>query len=646
MKLNNDYWHSLDKAATFCHTTHSNVNEMAGEIGISHGMGDLVQGFKSKIFAGASHVELGFTGKGKGYLGQGSTTPETFGSKQREDIRQLKKVNDVTISVHATPGFTGVAGFTQKGFSDEERENNIFEIKKAVEFAADTAEGGPVVFHVGEYVRPISEYKEFQYYPGEAKEKIYPLVDKRTGQIFKVVREDEEIWVPNPKIGPDGKPIVKVIKDSRGKEHKSPVYEYDPITKEIRGEAYKFTEYFKQKQQENPDLTKEQAAVHFYKETVNAEIEHAKGQADEYELVYKDALEDKEKITKALQGFEELYKRVDPSELWRLKEKIQQKYQFIPPEEKDPIAYLKDKLVEVDKRLAYGREVAVSSRRNAERLDKDLRNIDNMHGYAIDKTADSIARSAIHAYDIEKQKGLKEPIYISPENLMPEWGYGNHPEELKNIVLESRKKMVDLLTKPEITLADGSKERNYSYRPGVTEAQAEHLAGQHIKATFDVAHAYLWKKFFKGDPSKSPDENRKDFDKWILDQAKELQRAGVLGHLHISDNFGYHDEHLSPGQGQVPVGEFIRELKSEGYKGKIIAEIGGQPQGKEHEVMTEAWAHASDLYAPIYRTDIIARSWADIGGGYFGRTQSPGFLVGEATPNQQDWVFYSQVPLE
>src|SRR3989344_7014149 len=116
MKLNNDYWHNMDRVAECC-TSDVNVDSLASNIGVSHGVDDLVQGMKSKVFAGASHVELGFTGKGKGYLAGGQTTPGMFGTEQRRDIRQMSKINDVSVSTHATVAVTGLAGQTGKGAS-------------------------------------------------------------------------------------------------------------------------------------------------------------------------------------------------------------------------------------------------------------------------------------------------------------------------------------------------------------------------------------------------------------------------------------------------------------------------------------------------------------------------------------------------
>ena len=46
---------------------------------------------------------------------------------------------------------------TQEGFSKGAQENTKHEIDRALSFAADVAQGGPVVVHVGEFQRPIFE---------------------------------------------------------------------------------------------------------------------------------------------------------------------------------------------------------------------------------------------------------------------------------------------------------------------------------------------------------------------------------------------------------------------------------------------------------------------------------------------------------
>lgn len=627
VELDKKYWHSMDKQAA------QNLGVDAREIGISHGMGDVLEGFKSKIFTGSHHVELGFTGAGKGNLGSGSTTPEMFGKDVREDIRQLSKINKVQVSTHATVGITGLAGQTQRGFDEAEREKSIHEIKRAVDFAAETGNGGPVVFHTGEFPRSVANVpgEKFEAYPGEKEKAVHYLVNKDTGQIFQTVREDEEIWLPVP-VKKDGKIVYAKNPDGSDREITMPgetkptkIPEY-ALDKEQNLEIRKLTFSDFKKELKTPDQ-KRKAAKLFFEKTLLAEREHAMGQAEQYEMAYKDGLEDRKKVLQAIKFYQDLKGQMKEEDYWKLAKEVPQRYQFIPPDVTDPIPYLHSKLRESEKHMSYGKEIAVSSRKQAARLKKDWENTQLMEEYGIAKSADSIGRLGIYAYDKEKQNKLENPLFVAPENLFPEWGYGGHPQELKELVIQSRAQM-------EKKLVD---ER------GMNRGEAKKLAEDHIKATFDVAHANMWKKFFKGDPNKSIEENDKSFKKWLVDEAGKLQKEGILGHVHLSDNFGYNDEHLTSGQGNVPIKEFVEKIKLEGYKGKMVGEIGAQPQGRVHEALTGPW---KVLNSPIYRTDVTSQTWTDIENSYFGRTRSPSYVVGEFAPDQREWTLYSGVPLE
>jgi len=168
---------------------------------------------------------------------------------------------------------------------------------------------------------------------------------------------------------------------------------------------------------------------------------------------------------------------------------------------------------------------------------------------------------------------------------------------------------------------------------------AANIAKKHIKATFDIGHANTWKKFFKANPGENPDQVDKRFNKWLVGEVTKLTKDGIIGHVHITDNFGYYDEHVTPGEGSAPIKEFVKELKKSGYKGKMIIE----PAHQDYQAMTGAWR---TLNSPIYRIDGSTQSWTDISGSYFGRTSSPGYLVGEYAPDPKEWTFWSETKLE
>jgi hypothetical protein len=208
---------------------------------------------------------------------------------------------------------------------------------------------------------------------------------------------------------------------------------------------------------------------------------------------------------------------------------------------------------------------------------------------------------------------LKKPLFIAPENLFPETGYGSHPQELKAVILDARKEMVKRLV----------------HDRGMVESEAKHIADEHIKATFDVGHAYTWKKFFM----RNEGESRKDYDKrfndWVTDQTKDLAKNKIIGHVHISDNFGYYDEHLSPGTGSVPLKDFIKELRDADLTTPMIAEPGAQAQDQLYSAMTGAWSALAS--SPVYRSS----KWTEIEDSYFGRTRSPGYIVGKYAPSEE-----------
>src|SRR3989344_9061391 len=131
MKFGTDYWHSLDK------DTARRYNLNANYIGISTPpFRDQLESLKTRIFQGASQVELGFTGKGKGSAGQGSITPEQISKEEREQIRLLAKINRVDLTIHSTIGVGSLSGIdARKGaFDKEDQESGLHELRRTIDF--------------------------------------------------------------------------------------------------------------------------------------------------------------------------------------------------------------------------------------------------------------------------------------------------------------------------------------------------------------------------------------------------------------------------------------------------------------------------------------------------------------------------------
>ncbi len=276
-------------------------------------------------------------------------------------------------------------------------------------------------------------------------------------------------------------------------------------------------------------------------------------------------------------------------------------------------------------RVKYCEDASISYGEQARRLEEKQKNMATIKEFALKKSAQNIARLAEYAYDVEKQRRLKKPLWIAPENVFAET-YGSHPQELKELILKSREEMAKRLM-----------------RRGLSEDEAKEIAEKHIKATFDIGHANTWRKYFKAKPGETIAETDRRFKKWLINQVKDLIKNKIIGHVHLADNFGYFDEHLTPGQGNAPIEEFIKELKKAGFKEPMVVEPGAQGEGETiYSALTGMWKLSA---SPVYRMAGKTQSWTDIEGSYFGRTASPYSIVGRYVPSQE-WTFWSETQIE
>ncbi|HLD15136.1 MAG TPA: TIM barrel protein [Candidatus Nanoarchaeia archaeon] len=614
MEFDNDYWGPTDRKL------HEELEISGRDIGISHGVGDVAQGLKTNIFRGVSRVELGFMAVGKGTKQQ--PTPETYTKEEREEMRQLARINDVQVSVHATPNLVGLSGMggEEGTFNPQYAQTNIHEIKKAIEFAADISSGGPVVMHTGEFRRPIYQPEErFEFGKSEsgfdalsdiakvtkelgreeserAKSPIY-FVDKRTGQMSGFRRDMEIPVVEEDKTG-------KILRDKEGnpKINMKTLAQLEEELKEKRGPSFSMEkdpgEFLRSIQEKQL-------------EAAESEQKRRRHEAKEYEEKAEDLKELKRDIIDYGKNPDYMLKRY--GEEIGLKRKSD-----IDNFKANPSQFMDSQIAEYENLSKAFGEAERAAAKEKKELEERYKNLADVESYAMEKTATNMATAALYALELEKKKGLDKPLFIAPENWTPEQ-YGSHPQELKKIIVESRKQMANILV-----------------HRGYEKDDAKKVAEEHIRATLDVGHMNFWRKYYKGS-----DEEFKD---WYKDQVKDLAKSNILGNIHLHDNFGYNDEHLNFGGGNTPVEELMKALKEGGYKGQYIGEPGGQQEGKYHE----AWTSVMGLSAsPVYRTDLTSRSWTDIESSYFGRTGSPSYLVGEnIVPNKEDFTLWSGVRLE
>ncbi len=597
MAFEGDYWHALDKQSA------ANLEISPKDIGISMGAGDVLQSLQSAINMGAGTIELGFTGGGKGSLGQGSTTPEMFGKDKREAIRQLSKINDVEVTTHASIQVGNLSGLSNQGFDRQTQQNTLHEIQRTVDFASETAQGGSITVHTSEFPRNVAgQYKEFQLYGDEEKAAPVYLVDKTTGRIIQAITRDTKLPFP--------------IKDPKTGE---------PILNEKGHPEFKmmnFHDFKKHKEKEGVHFSNDEAAAEaFYKEQVKQRQEQLDFEKRRWSHEMKKINEQYDHLKRIQESIRKQMK-IDPENAKYNAMKYAEQFRAAPlpgsPQYKEflenPIPFLDKVVKDMEYQRNNYRDAVISYGKQEASLKEEMKRIAPISEVGKKRTSETIAESAIYAWRKEKAKKLKKPLFIAPENIFPESGYGSHPDELKEMIINARKVMAQKLQ-----------------QRGIDKSEAKKIAQDHIKATFDIGHAYTWKKFFKAKEGESFEETDKRFNKWLMKKVDELNKSKIIGHVHLSDNFGYFDEHLTPGTGSAPLKEFVKKMREAGHKEAMIAEGGAQAQGEYYQSMTGSWAHLGN--SPIYRTS----RWSDIEDSYFGQVQSPTYMVGKYVPSQ-DYV--------
>lgn len=615
------------------------------DIGVSaHPGQDQLQQIKARIFQGASKVELGFFGRGKGSFQGGNTNPEMYGTWERIDMRELAKINKISLTTHASTATGSLAGMGQQGFDEAAREQAIHEIERAVDFAADVTNGGAIVVHAQEFQRPIRDYyghEKFEAYPEEKDRSVRYLVDKRSGQMIPV-RRNEVFYEPTYKeypgdptawIGLKGQRIPKTERETAKLFERMPEITWKEGVPTFTPHKVTWDEIELRADELNkanegkPKVTAEKL---FYQIQIENQIAQQRGSSLFYGRYYKDS----ENHLKAVREAYDFYKKLDESLPENEKWKIMQQHGsnrtlFLPPETINPAVYLKDEVEKAENDLRQVHQSSAAADAQAEQQRETLNNLYAVKDYALDKTADTVARSAIYAWDrehhlrqdVREGDKMEKPLFIAVENLFPEM-YGGHPDEIKEIVKKSREAMVDTLVKnPE----------KYGHH---TREEAVELAKSHIKATWDTGHAFIWKKYFKGSDS--------EFHDWYMKKAKEWKDEGIIGHVHITDNFGWEDEHVVPGQGIVPIKEFVNLMKDKVDKGEIDLIV--EPNHQDHKALLGGWRLFG---SSIYGTAFGKRDgWADVQFSYFGRNAPPYFLYGETAPDPESFTLWSGQRME
>ena len=122
----------------------------------------------------------------------------------------------------------------------------------------------------------------------------------------------------------------------------------------------------------------------------------------------------------------------------------------------------------------------------------------------------------------------------------------------------------------------------------------------------------------------------------------------MVGNIHLADNYGYHDDHLAPGQGNSPIKEIISTIKKYGYDKAITVEPGADAStdlSDFHGLMKTWRFFGSPVYGMGFRGGGVPQTWSDVQYSFFGQNKPPYYIFGGYAPSN-DWTLWSAVPLE
>jgi hypothetical protein len=322
-----------------------------------------------------------------------------------------------------------------------------------------------------------------------------------------------------------------------------------------------------------------------------------------------------------------------------------------------PVEYLDEQIRNMRESIASTKEMVTGQQEQALNQRILRENTVSAKKYAMKQTLKSYAEAGVEAMQQSHVNPFaKKDIFLAPENIFPEMGYGSHPEELIQLVKKSREEMTRYLSEPMIEDPSGKVDPetkkpvmvNNPHYMGLSKEEAEKEAKAHIKATFDTQHLGMWFADFEPLQGETRQDRKKRFDKWYLEQVEKMAKEDIIGNVHLVDAIGGGHQHLPAGQGDLPLKEAITILKKNGFKGSINSEAYGEERFGQGRILLETWREfGSNIYGSggYGMAGMPSPSWSDVRNSYFGRSYPPYFIFGAYSPSNE-WTLWSQVPME
>ena len=582
-----------------------------------------------KIGATASPQTPNQIGELTSRLNQGLKAVEIGAMNQRlmdqiplDHFKEIKRMNILTgaeATLHAPIQDMDLTGFTQQGWNENERKGSVNQLKSVIDRAhlMDIKGNIPITIHAGS--SPLQKWQREQYGGVEKDGYIDYTVDENTKKL------------------PDQKSEMVIVNRDTGQMQ---LVKYDEKTY-ITGEKQAWTPERRLNNLNRTSWDQEQLQLmQMKKDFIEVEDRFKKSEQRYYELLagaQKKLLTENEKrelaqiedekqrvrqygdeiYTNIRSAAEEMYNRynkfkpeIATTQDEEREKKFKENMKLISKEEGE-VERLHEELFKLDKKaksMEPGKErekVVTELNEKYERLtdkrnqqtDLIVKNFQNMPSpktwmaaddFSKEKVSDSIAEAALYGYKKYKEDA---PI-LSMENVYPEFGL-SRAESLKETIEESRKKFTKILIEKE----------------NLSKKKAEEVAEKLIGVTWDVGHIYMLRKHGYTDED-------------IKKEAKKI--APLVKHIHLTDNFGFEDSHLPPGEGAVNIEEQLEEIRA-GIKKKFSEEgwekVKSIVEAGEFVANFKEAPHMyalSNLNSPLYAEDNAPywSQWWDSSGNY------------------------------
>jgi len=639
----------------------------AGMIGTSiiagKGNGSFRNALQAAIRKGVATVEMAMQPEGD----EPGTAAESYGHEARRELREIAMASGVEInSIHAPSQIGNVSGRTKEGYQEQARAQTIDEISKSIDFAADVGMGGSIVVHTGEFDRSIDEAKwndkkMFQDYQESEESGSVSWVDAKTGQIQQIPKTHQFVYVHRDEHG-----HAKLNEEGKIPEAEIERYSYIDLVKMYEERPNEFNEKFN-----NYDkfLGKEGEYLNVKTQTDNKPLKALFGlhigqqlaDAQSRKAMYVEGLMSAKESLKKIEKAIDFYQKLSPEEKQSnsVIQDVGRRYGvdgLLPPDIKDPDTALKEAKKQAEWNVTSYEDHSISGTLTQKDLLEKASDFRTHKQYGLSKSTNSMAELGIRAMQKSNDPNFKKvatrDIYVAPENIFPQMGYGSHPDELIDLVEKSRNRMVDLLTKKKIEVErNGKLEKiDNQYYTGMSKKEAEKEAEDHIKATLDFQHLGMWRQHMKREPGETLEQMEQRFQTWYNEQIDKLVKVNkeknIIGNLHVVDGMGAGHTHLPVGEGKNPIKGALLKLIDSGYKGVMNSEAHEyNAMFGPNEQVFRTWAN---LGSPIYSMDAprtIRDTWDKVQNEYFGKTNIPPYSFGSYVPSN-DWTLWSQVPLE